>query len=122
MTATDHPLSIDGRGRTTRTDRAGYVRDLVEQVLFTAPGERAMRPDFGAGVMQLVFEPGGPELAGTTALLVRSALQQWLGDEIDVAAVDVRAEDGALIVTVGYTDRRTGAAARERFASPGGPS
>lgn len=119
MAATDHPLSVDGRGRTARTDRAGQLRDLVEQVLFTSPGERVMRPDFGAGVVQLLFEPGGPEVAATTRLLVQSSLQQWLGDVIDVDAVDVTADDGALVVRVTYRDRLAGDLAEERFTVPG---
>ena len=59
----DYPWSVDGRGRTAATDRDGHVRDLVEQVLFTSPGERVMRPDFGCGLLGMVFEPGGPEVA-----------------------------------------------------------
>ena len=54
-----YPLRVDAHGATARTDRAGYLRDLIEQVLFTAPGERVNRPDFGAGVGQLVFAPTG---------------------------------------------------------------
>ena len=84
--------------RTARTDRAGYLRDLIEQVLFTAPGERVNRPDFGAGVGQLVFAPTGPEVAATTQMLVHGALQQWLGDLIDVAGVQVSAVDSTLTV------------------------
>ena len=39
-----------------------HIRDLIEQVLFTSPGERVMRPDFGAGLLALVFEPNSVEL------------------------------------------------------------
>ena len=53
----DHPWHIDATGRTAQTDDAGHLRDLIEQVLFTAPGERVMRPDFGSGLLGLVFEP-----------------------------------------------------------------
>ena len=49
-------------------------------MLFTAPGERVNRPDFGSGLLQLVFAPNSDELAGATQFLVQGALQQWLGD------------------------------------------
>ncbi len=120
MTAADHPLHVDRRGRTAGVSRSGYLRDLVEQVLFTNPGERVMRPTFGAGVAQLLFEPAGPEVAATTRLLVQSSLQQWLGDLIDVDEVDVYSEDGVLAVRVAFTERLTQDAFVERFLAPAG--
>jgi len=102
-----HPYRVDGRGRTAAADGAEHLRDLIEQVLFTSPGERVMRPDFGSGLLDLVFEPGSPELAGTVQFLVQGALGQWLGDLIAVEAVDVSQDEGVLTVTVGYTVLRT---------------
>ena len=52
---------------------------MIEQVLFTMPGERVNRPDFGSGVMQLVFAPASDEMATAAEFLVRGNLQQWLG-------------------------------------------
>ncbi len=120
MNATDHPLHVDNRGRTGVVDRPGYLRDLVAQVLFTAPGERVMRPDFGAGVIQLLFEPGGAEVAATARVLIQSSLQQWLGDLIDVRQVEVVSEDSALSILVAFAERRTGIELTERFDVPGG--
>jgi hypothetical protein len=105
----DFGWSIDGRGRTTASD--DHIRDLIEQVLLTSPGERVMRPDFGAGLLAAVFEPGGPEVAATTQFLVQAALQRELADVIAVDAVAVESVDSALVVTVGYTVLRTGASA-----------
>lgn len=122
MTATDHPLHLDTRGRTASTDRPGYLRDLVAQVLFTAPGERVMRPTFGAGVLQLLFEPGGVEVAATAQLLIQSSLQQWLGDIIDIRQVDVISEDSTLSILVAFAERRTGIELTERYDVPGGSS
>jgi uncharacterized protein len=104
----DLPLRIDGRGRTASTGGPEHVRDLIRQVLFTNPGERVNRPDFGCGLKTLVFAPGGEVLAAATQVLVKGALQKWLADEIQVEAVDVRAEDERLVVTVGYVLRETG--------------
>ena len=72
-----------------RPDEADHIRDLIAQVLFTSPGERVMRPDFGSGLLQLVFAPNSDVLAATTQMLVQSALQRWLGDRILVEAVSV---------------------------------
>jgi phage baseplate assembly protein W len=98
----DFPYHIDGRGRTADTGADDHIRDLVEQVLFTAPGERVMRPDFGSGLLALVFEPGGPELVATTQHLVQGALQQELGSLIAVDSVQVTQDEGTLTVSVSY--------------------
>ncbi|GIV60245.1 GPW/gp25 family protein [Rhodocaloribacter litoris] len=103
----DFPFHIDGRGRTATTGDDDHVRDLIEQVLFTSPGERVNRPDFGSGLRQLTFAPNSAELAATTRLLVQSNLQRWLGDLIDVIDVTVAQEDALLRVTVQYRVRRT---------------
>jgi phage baseplate assembly protein W len=104
----DFPYAVDRRGRTAATGEAEHVRDLVEQVLFTAPGERANRPSFGSGLLQLVFAPLSDELASATQFLVQGALQQWLGDVIEVEAVEVEGEESTLGIRVVYSIRRTG--------------
>ena len=103
----DHPLRFAAHGRTASTTPDDHVRDLIEQVLFTTPGERVNRPDFGAGLLQMVFLPNSDELAATVQFLVEGALQQWLGDLIEVANVAVEPEEAALRVTVEYVLRRT---------------
>lgn len=115
MKRIDHPFGVDGRGRTAETDHADHLRDLIEQLLFTTPGERVMRPDFGGGVLQLVFAPAGDALAATTQFLVQGALQRWLGDRIEVEDVDVSAEDSTLRVVVRFTERRTEQSRTEVF-------
>ena len=116
----DFPWVIDGRGRTVAIDRDGHVRDLIEQVLFTAPGERVMRPDFGSGLLAMVFEPGGPEVAATAQYLVQGSLERELSDVIVLEAVEVNAVDSALVVTVSYVVRRTQAHEVATFRTPGG--
>lgn len=101
------PYTVDGRGLTGTADDATHLRDLIAQVLFTAPGERVMRPDFGSGLLALTFEPNSPELAATTQFLVQGALQQWLGHLIGVEAVEVTAVEGTLTVAVRYVVLRT---------------
>lgn len=101
------PYHIDTSNRTAEADDERHVRDLIDQVLFTAPTERVMRPTFGSGVLQLVFAPNSPELAATTQFLIEGALQQWLSDVIDVEGVAVEANDAKLTVVVRYVNRLT---------------
>lgn len=117
MTEVGYPYRFDGRGRTADADGdAAHIRDLIEQLLFTSPGERVMRPDFGTGLMQLVFGPASTDLAAATQLLVQTALQQWLGDRIELRDVRVEAEESTLAVTVSYAIRATGEARTDTFA------
>ena len=111
----DYPFHIDGRGQTAETSEDDHVRDLIEQVLFTNPGERVNRPDFGSGLLQLVFAPNSPELAAAVQFTTQGALQRWLGDVIDVQAVTARSDDATLEVTVQYVVRRTNARATAQF-------
>lgn len=103
----DYPLHFDSRGRTAETSDDEHIRDMIEQILFTSPGERVNRPTFGSGVMQLIFAPNSDALAAATQMTVQGALQQWLGDLILVEAVDVQNEDSTLQVTVQYVVRRS---------------
>jgi phage baseplate assembly protein W len=101
------PYRIDDRGRTAEAGPDDHVRQLLEQVLFTAPGERVNRPTFGSGLLQLVFAPNSPELAAAVQFLAQGALQQFLGDVIQVQAVEADSADATLQVTVRYMVRRT---------------
>ena len=103
----DFPYHVDGRHRTATTDADDHVRDLIEQVLFTSPGERVNRPTFGCGVQRLVFAPNSEELASATQFIVQGALQQWVGDLIEVEAVEVESHEATLDITVTYRVRRT---------------
>jgi phage baseplate assembly protein W len=114
----DYPYHIDGRGRTAETTRDDHIRDLIEQVLFTTPGERVNRPDFGTGLMRLVFEPNSSELAASIQMLVRGALQQWLGELIRVDDVLAESHDGLLTIDVRYTVILTREANVVRFTRP----
>jgi Bacteriophage baseplate protein W len=122
MQTLDHPYHFDGRGRTAGTAELDHVRDLIEQVLFTSPGERVMRPDFGAGLLALVFEPNSSTLAATTQFLVQSALQQHLAHLIAVHAVAVENLESALQVSVSYVLLADGSSQQASVALPrGGP-
>lgn len=119
MTGVDFPLAIGRDGRTSVVDRTRHVRGLIEQLLFTAPGERVHRPDFGTGLHQLVFEPGGDEVAAALQFVIQGALQRWLATEIDVKDVEVAAVDSSLVITVRYVQRPDTEVITETFTRPG---
>lgn len=98
------PYLVGINGRTDSTDRTDHIRDLIKQVLFTAPGERVNRPTFGSGLNQLVFEPNSVELISTVQFLVKGALQEWLSDVIDVGDVSIEVMDSTLQVHIQYSE------------------
>jgi len=116
----DFPFRIDGRGRSAETAEDEHIRDMIFQVLFTNPGERVNRPDFGCGIKQLVFMPNSDALATATQFLVQGALQRWLDSVIQVESVDVEAAEAELRVTVVYSKRSGGGPRRDVF-TPAGP-
>jgi Bacteriophage baseplate protein W len=118
LTQIDFPFAIDGRGRTAHATAPDHIRDLLEQLLLTAPGERVNRPSLGAGLMELVHEPASEELAAATELLVQGAIQTWLGDLIEVGSADVSSNDGLFEVTVRYRVRSDGEERTEVFRRP----
>jgi phage baseplate assembly protein W len=111
----DFPLHFDSRGRSAGVDDAAHVRDMLEQLLFTNAGERVNRPDFGSGLLQLVFAPNSPELAAALQFTTRAAIQRWLGDVLDLRGLEVVADDSTLRVAVDYALRRTGETRTETF-------
>lgn len=116
-----YPYRFDGRRRTAEATGDDHVRELIEQLLFTQPGERVNRPDFGSGVMQLVFAAGSPEVAATVEFLVRGALQQYLGDRITADRVAVDAVGATLTIVIDYIVVATGDAATVTIAREVGP-
>ena len=109
------PWRIDGRGRSSAAGYDEHVRDMIELLLFTSPGERVMRPEFGCGLGDLVFEPNSPELAASLQISVQAALQRWLGDVIDVIELAIAASDGLLQVRLDYVVRPTGSVRDDVF-------
>jgi phage baseplate assembly protein W len=110
------PYRVDGRGRTAETESDdAHIRELIEQVLFTVPGERVNRPDFGCGLLQLVFAPNSDELAATLQMLVNASLQQWLGNLLRIDEVRAESSDATLAVQVRYTVLATQASRSASF-------
>jgi phage baseplate assembly protein W len=115
----DYPFHPDGRGRSALTGDDDHVRDLIHQVLFTAPGERVNRPDFGCGLKQLVFMPNSDVLATTTEFLIRGSLQRWLDTVIEVRNVTVNAYEERLEIDITYMTRSNGGIQQATFTPQG---
>jgi uncharacterized protein len=102
-----YPFHFDGRGHTAVVDYEGHIRDMIEQFLFTNPGERVNRPDFGSGLLQMVFAPSSPELASALQFTIQAGLQRWLGDLIELNTLEVTSEEATLSVQVKYVVKLT---------------
>jgi phage baseplate assembly protein W len=111
----EYPLQFDGRGRTAATNDSDHIRGMIEQLLFTNPGERVNQPDLGSGVLQMVFAPNSQELAAALQLTVQAALQRFLGDLISLQQVQVTAQDSILTVIVQYVLNQTQQGFTETF-------
>src|SRR5215472_15787096 len=98
-----YSYGFDNSGLTAQTDAAGHIRDMIEQILFTSPGERVNRPTFGTGTATLVFAPNSDMLAAAQQQVIQASLQQWLSELIRVVGVDVSNVDATLQMTVRYT-------------------
>ncbi|MBL8237758.1 MAG: GPW/gp25 family protein [Bryobacterales bacterium] len=114
----DYPYHFDHRFRTASTTDAEHVRDMIEMLLLTDPGERVNRPDFGGGLRQLVFAPNSPELAAALQFTVRAALQRWLGDVVEVQELEVNAVDSQLTIQLQYALRATQESFSAQFVRP----
>ena len=109
------PFAVDISGRSAASADDDHIRDMIEQLLFTSPGERVNRPDFGSDLMRLVFSPNSSELATALQFTLQASLQRYLGDVIDIRALEVDSEAASFHVSVQYVVRRTGASASARF-------
>lgn len=114
----DFPIHLDSRGSFALTDEDDHIKDLIYQILFTSPGERVNRPDFGCGLLQMVFMQNSDVIASAVSFMVQGALSRWLSDLISVRWVKIECQEELLIVDVSYTRRDSGQTRDERFDMP----
>jgi phage baseplate assembly protein W len=116
----DFPFHLSERGRTATTGDANHIRDMIEALLFTSPGERVNRPEFGSGLLQMIFASNSTELvAAPLQYTTQAALQQWLGDVIEVRELAVECDEAMLRVTLSYAIQRTGEERTDIFVRRG---
>ncbi|MER6144922.1 GPW/gp25 family protein [Streptomyces sparsogenes] len=107
MTTFGFPFVVDETGAIARPQ--GIDQELhgkIVQVLFSKPGERVNQPDFGCGLLDLVFDPNNTIMASAVEFTIGQALTRWLGDELVVSGVDVRCEEETMTVDLAYIRRR----------------
>ena len=114
----DFPFTFDERGRSAVTDSDDHVRDLIYLVLFTSPGERVNRPEFGCGVKQLLFAPLSDTLVAATEQLIHGALIRWLDPVISLEKVETTANEATLEIKISYVRRETGERREDVFRHP----
>jgi phage baseplate assembly protein W len=99
------PFSVDGRGGIRGSGGDEAIRGKIIQVLFTAPGERVLLPEFGCGLFNLVFEPNNDILAAAMEFTITQALARWLADDILVDTVSVNPQQETVSVEIAYTKK-----------------
>ena len=87
------PFDLTETGTVT-SDRAAHVHEIIEQVLFTNPGERVFRPEWGAGALALVFEGNDSALWQVTQRRLESALAEATAGEVDPKSLTISVKSG----------------------------
>lgn len=108
--AVHFPLRIDRQLGQVKKERdyERYIVQLMKQVLLTAPGERAHRPDFGAGLRRMVFSPTDSATASLLKTTIYQNLTRWLDTLITVDEIETESDNSTLRVTIHYTVKSRG--------------
>ena len=103
------PLQVDRRGGIALAHDEQDIDQAIQLILGTAPGERPMRPEFGCGVHDFVFDTIDAGTVGRMEEAIRSALSRW-EPRIEVRSVEFdvsQAVNGVLTIDIGFTVRAT---------------
>jgi uncharacterized protein len=114
-----YPFNFQSRGRTATVGEERHILNMIEELIFTSPGERVNRPTFGSGMLERVFEPNSLEQAAVLQVAMQAAVQKELGDLVQVQTLEVASEEETLRVTLNYTIRRTGEPRTETLVRSG---
>jgi phage baseplate assembly protein W len=109
------PFHISKEGLIANVSFEEHIRQMIRQLIFTAPAERVNRPDFGCALDRLVFAAAGSEVITAARSMLQSQLHRWLGDVIQVETVDIQIEESTLLVTIRYILLRSGTRRVEVF-------
>jgi len=103
------PLQVDRRGGIALARDETDVEQAIELILATAPGERPMRPEFGCGVHDFVFDAIDASTVGKMEAAIRDALDRW-EPRVIVQTVEFNLDhvgEGRLVIDIGYRVRVT---------------
>jgi phage baseplate assembly protein W len=115
------PYQMNAQGTTATTASSDdHIAQMLEQLLFTRPGERVNHPDFGCGLLDLIFSPNSPEVQAALMITVTGAVQHWLGDVVQIQSVDVSGTASTLQVVLSYLVVATGLSSTLTLAMPVG--
>jgi phage baseplate assembly protein W len=115
------PYQLTAQGTpATAASADAHIAQMLEQLLFTRPGERVNHPDFGCGLLDLVFSPASPEVAAALSVTVAAAVEKWLGDVVKIQSVNVTAAGSELQVVLDYIVIATGVPATLNLPVPVG--
>lgn len=103
----DYPFHVGKEGSIAVADADKHLRDGIEQVLFTNPGERVNLPEFGCGIRNFIFAGNSDILAATMQFTVMQSLERWMGNVITVDQVNVRSIDETLYIDIVFTKKET---------------
>ena len=96
------PFELDNRGYINSPDHETHIRQLMELVLFTSPGERVNRPDFGCGLLELLFADAADPESVVSAYEIEGQLSRWLGEYVDIESLDLVPIDSMLQIRITY--------------------
>src|SRR2546429_7995544 len=103
------PVKVDGSGRIALSQFEEDIREAIRIILLTAKGERVMRPEFGTGLHNFVFETMSVTNVGTIQAAIQNALIEW-EPRLELLAVNVEVElgeVGKLLINIDYEVRAT---------------
>jgi phage baseplate assembly protein W len=101
------PLGVDARGRLALASNETDIDQAIGLIIDTRPGERPMRPEFGCGVHDSVFERVDAQTTGKIEVEIRSALDRW-EPRVEVEAIDFNLDEpGVLLIEISYRVRAT---------------
>ncbi|WP_299009787.1 GPW/gp25 family protein [uncultured Shewanella sp.] len=96
------PFQINQYGHIQEADDDKHLRDMMEQILFTIPGERVNRPEFGCGVQLLVFGSIQAEMLSVKQSMIQIELQKYLGHLMQLQVVNITAHETQLDIFIRY--------------------
>jgi phage baseplate assembly protein W len=108
-TGLSFPLRVDRLGGVSLSSGTDDIEEAMRVILTTAPGERPMRPLFGCGIHDYVFESVDAYTVGRLEREIRIALDRW-EPRIEIVGIDVdtsAAADGVLPIEITYDVRAT---------------
>lgn len=109
------PFSIARNGNVSDSGREQHVRQLIEQVLFTMPGQRVNLPEFGSGLQKALFAPVEGHTLEAVRFSAQAALHQWLGHLIEPVSLVMEAQGSQLDITLSYHFRGENQIQEARF-------